>query len=54
VLVYFFGGEIQFLRQSYEDYMDEKHYHDQFPYSQSNDSHLQLTHGRSRLSQSEL
>jgi len=50
----FYGAEIQFLRQTYEDYLDEKHYHNQFPYSQSNDSHLQLTNGRGRSSQSEL
>lgn len=49
-----FGSEIQFLREPYDDYIDEKVYNNHFPYSTSNGSHLQLTNGRSRYSQSEL
>jgi hypothetical protein len=49
-----FAAEVQFLREPYEDYIDEKHYHDHFPYSPSNGSHLQLTQGRGRLPQYEV
>lgn len=49
-----FATEVKFLRDSYEDYIDEKPYHDDFPYSPSNGSHLQLTQGRGRLSNSDL
>jgi hypothetical protein len=49
-----FAAEVQFLREPYEDYIDEKPYKDDFPYSPSNSSHLQLTQGRGRLPHSEL
>jgi len=49
-----FAAEIQTLREPFDDYIDEKHYHNDFLYSPSNGSHLQLTNGRGRSSQSEL
>ncbi|UJR22982.1 hypothetical protein I4U23_026009 [Adineta vaga] len=49
-----FAAEVQFLREPLETYLDDKHYHDHFPYSPSNGSHLQLTQSRSRFSQYEV
>ncbi|CAF0948653.1 unnamed protein product [Rotaria sp. Silwood1] len=46
-----FAGEIQFLREYAEDYIDVVHQEKKFPYSSSNGSHLHLTEGHARLSQ---
>lgn len=50
----FFAVEVRFLRAPYESDIDEKGYNDDYPYSPSNGSHMQLTQGRGRLPQSEI
>ncbi len=49
-----FAAEVKFLRSPYEDDIDGKQYDDDLGYSPSNGSHMQLTYGRNRKTQSEL
>lgn len=49
-----FAAEVRFLRAPYAGGIDDKEDHDDYPYSPSNGSHMQLTHGRARLPQSDL
>ena len=49
-----FAAETKYLRAPFDDGLEEKQYQDEYGYSPSNGSHMQLTHGRGRLPQSEL
>ena len=49
-----FAAEVQFLRAPYESDEDDREYNDEFGYTPSNGSHMQLTHARSRKPKLEL
>ncbi|CAF1508765.1 unnamed protein product, partial [Rotaria sordida] len=49
-----FASEVQFLRAPYEDDMEDKQYNDEYGYTPSNGSHMQLTYGRNRKPQSDI